>query len=291
MCIIACKKIGVKPPTDETIKIMFEENPDGAGFMYNINNTVKIEKGFMTLKGLMSRLDSLSKEIDIESTAIVYHFRIGTHGKTIPENTHPFPLTDNIKLMQKLTCTTKLGIAHNGIFSITPREHISDTMEYIASVMYPLSKELRYFYKSKPVGKLFSAASNNSRLAFLSPNGVISYIGNFENNKDIFYSNSGYEKYGRYLTSYYKRGWYDDNYYDEIVELSWLDSKKCCVIVDGKEKSAKGYLTDDEGTIYVYVVSKDKAKILHNAYAISLFTDEVEYNYFEEENASFFNVL
>ena len=47
MCIICCKPMGKDMPTEEIMKNMWVNNPDGAGFMYVKNHKLVIEKGFM----------------------------------------------------------------------------------------------------------------------------------------------------------------------------------------------------------------------------------------------------
>ena len=42
MCIIAAKPIGVKMPNEETIRTMWNNNNDGAGFMCAANGRVHI---------------------------------------------------------------------------------------------------------------------------------------------------------------------------------------------------------------------------------------------------------
>ena len=47
MCIIACKPAGVQMPGDKILDNMWLANHDGAGFMYNHDGRVHMEKGFM----------------------------------------------------------------------------------------------------------------------------------------------------------------------------------------------------------------------------------------------------
>ena len=47
MCIIVAKEKGVAMPEMNILKTCFENNPDGAGVMWNENNKVEIRKGFM----------------------------------------------------------------------------------------------------------------------------------------------------------------------------------------------------------------------------------------------------
>ena len=147
MCIIACKPEGVEMPSVHTISNMWHNNPDGAGIMYNYEGRVHIRKGLMDLDDFIKELGHIREKVDLKSAAVVMHFRIATHGGVKPENTHPFPVSDSIPALRKTKLTTRLGVAHNGIISITPREKdISDTMEYIASQLAPLSRALPKFY-------------------------------------------------------------------------------------------------------------------------------------------------
>ena len=89
MCIIAIKPKDVKMFDDFTIETMFENNPDGAGYMYYDSKTkdVVINKGFMTLGALLNSLHSK----DLTHTNVVLHFRIGTSGYFNKMNCHPYP--------------------------------------------------------------------------------------------------------------------------------------------------------------------------------------------------------
>ena len=118
MCIIVVKKAGIAAPSDEMFENMWNHNPDGAGFMYTANGGVCIEKGFMEYKDFYKAYKRVEGKIDTVQTPMVFHFRITTHGGTSPENTHPFPVTDNLSTLRKLMCKTSLGVAHNGILSV-----------------------------------------------------------------------------------------------------------------------------------------------------------------------------
>ena len=140
MCIIVVKKAGIAAPSDEMFENMWNHNPDGAGFMYTANGGVCIEKGFMEYKDFYKAYKRVEGKIDTVQTPMIFHFRITTHGGTSPENTHPFPVTDNLSMLRKLMCKTSLGVAHNGILSVQPRSGVSDTMEYILTQLSTMSE-------------------------------------------------------------------------------------------------------------------------------------------------------
>ena len=130
MCIIAISPKNNPIPSSDTRKKMFENNPDGAGFMYPYKGKVRIEKGFMTLDAMETRLQEVSKVIDTTKTPMIFHYRITTHGGTSQANTHPFPVTNNRKLLQLTRVDASLGVAHNGIINcVKPKDGFSDTQE------------------------------------------------------------------------------------------------------------------------------------------------------------------
>lgn len=193
MCVIMAKPKGIDMPDDDTIHNMWVRNPDGAGFMYAKDGRVHIEKGFMKLDALRAALKRTAKTVDFKNTAVVMHFRITTHGGTKPENTHPFPITDSIGRLKKLKQDTHVGVAHNGIISsVTPRKGISDTMEYIATQLAPLSKAVPRFYKDANLMLMIQNATA-SKLAFLTGEGKIFTVGTFVTDGGRLYSNTSYE--------------------------------------------------------------------------------------------------
>lgn len=213
MCIIAIKCKGVDMPDEQTLKTMWTNNPHGAGIMYARDGRVCIDKGYMDWTSFYERIKSLG---DTKDMAVVMHFRIATHGAVIPGNTHPFPVTNNVAFLTKLRLYCRLGVAHNGIIPITPREGISDTMEYIATELAPLSSKNPEWYKDKStletIGKRIQ-----SKLAVLDGEGTISYYGDFITESDgMVYSNNSYKP--RLSAVYTYR---DNSRYD------WLEGDDC----------------------------------------------------------------
>ena len=218
MCIIAIKPAGVKMPPNTYIENMWYHNSDGAGYMYANGSNVIIQKGFMTLVDFNKSLEKLAKSIDLTETALVMHFRIGTAGGNIPANTHPFPVTDSVPMLQKLSCTTSLGVAHNGIISITPREKtISDTMEWIAAELAPLYRYDKEFCKHKDILQMLGARTK-SKLAFLTPDGKIYTVGPFVEENGILYSNTTYSYSYYYRNSYARYYGYSDYDYGDYED-------------------------------------------------------------------------
>ena len=116
MCIIAVSKIGVRQPSLKQLRNMYTNNPHGAGYMYARNGIVHIHKGFMTWEDFERNIKA---EAFTEADPVVYHFRISTQAGVKPTMTHPFPLTDDLSLCEALDVTCPVGLAHNGIISMT----------------------------------------------------------------------------------------------------------------------------------------------------------------------------
>lgn len=281
MCIIMAKPKGIAMPDEDTMHCMWVHNPDGAGFMYVKDGRVHIEKGFMKYELFKAALKKAAKSVDFKNTAVVMHFRITTHGGTTPENTHPFPITDSIGKLKKLKQDASIAVAHNGIIpSVTPRKGISDTMEYIATQLAPLSKAVPSFYKDANLMLMISNATS-SKLAFLTGAGKIYTVGNFISDGGRLYSNTSYEPY--FYKKYTATAWSDyDDYYGylgasgsacerilpaecsnwgdyEQRELMWLDAAKGDFVVDPSNTWIDGddYAVDDNDVVYLYDADYD----------------------------------
>lgn len=211
MCIIAAKPRGINMPDMETIRRMWRGNPDGAGIMYSNGDKVVIRKGFMKLSDFEAELEKIRKTVDLKKAGVVMHFRITTHGGTCPENCHPFPISQKLSRLRQTSLSTSIGVAHNGIISITPRDKsTSDTMEYIASQLYPLSKICPSFYANEYAMQMIQNAIQ-SRMVFLLPNGMIYTTGDFIEDNGMLYSNTSYKepRWTKYSHSY---AWSWDEY-------------------------------------------------------------------------------
>ena len=260
MCIIVIKPAGIKLPATETLKNCWYNNNDGAGFMYATGGTVHIEKGFMTLKDFKAALKRLKKSIDVVNTPIVMHFRITTHGGTSPSNTHPFPVTEKLPLLQMTKSKAPLAVAHNGIIDIEPsKKDISDTMEYVMSQLAPLYQLKKDFYRLEAGKKLIYNAIK-SKMVFLDSAGRIETVGDFITDKDgILYSNNSYKArtiYYNWDLWDYGIDWYESKY---GKYMTWLTEDDGYILADGNILSADYYLTDKDGNLYQYDIETDTA--------------------------------
>lgn len=188
MCIIVYKKSGSKMPSEETLRLCFSNNPHGAGYMYRLpDNQIRIKKGYTDIEKL---LISLKKDITIKvETAI--HFRIATHGKICPENSHPFPITSNRERLHELDLVCNRALVHNGIlhgYSSTDGD-ISDS-GFFAKMLYPCTTDAQYM-------AVLNRHNDGSKFVVMTSSGT--YLsGEFYNDHGVKYSNEYYKPFTQY---------------------------------------------------------------------------------------------
>lgn len=208
MCILIVKPKDKLVPSKEILEECFDRNPDGAGFCYNKNGMIVIRKGFMNFEEFYKA----TEKIPTESTALI-HCRIGTSGGNIPELTHPYPLTNNIKDLKKTTMLIKssgdkpvYAVGHNGIFyEYNSRvTDINDTCAFIANILHPLNCATNDILDENLVA-IINKLVGTSKIAILDNNGNVRMFGDgWIEDDGIYYSNGTYKKitytynYGRY---------------------------------------------------------------------------------------------
>lgn len=176
MCIICVSPKGVPQPTTTQIRTMFERNPHGAGYMVARNNQVEIHKGFMHLDDFLKQLQH---ENFTEDDPVVYHFRISTQAGVSPEMTHPFPLTSDLSMLEKLDLYCACGVAHNGVISMTSGSNprYSDTALFVSRYMTRIVR--RRSNLQDPAVLDILAELTRSRLAIMDRTGDIAIVGRF----------------------------------------------------------------------------------------------------------------
>lgn len=212
MCIIAGKMAGLPMMNKEIFENMYSNNDDGAGYMYADGGRVYIRKGFMTFDSFWNSLQDLGKTKDLNALAMVFHFRITTHGETSKANCHPFPIGEGTQALGERKTSCSIGMAHNGIIrAVKPKGTLSDTMQFVDDVVNPLYKLNKDFLKSKDIRRMLGIIAD-SKLMFLDSAGKIYTMGAFENEDGILYSNNGYSYSMSLYTSYnryYSADWGD----------------------------------------------------------------------------------
>ena len=242
MCIAIYSPIGNDVPCEKNLKASWEENPDGAGFAYNLpSGQVKIVKGFMTWDSFWDAFQSHEKKNDFKNRGVLIHFRIQTHGGVNPECTHPFPIVDDEGCLQKLEYVSPYAVIHNGIISLTSADarlktKMSDTMVFVQKYLTKLATYKNWLQNDKTMELIDDLI--DSKMAILSGDGQIHATTGFDRDSEDgnYYSNQSY-KHGRFkkFSSYFWDS-YDSYRYDSYSSYgSSMTDKKELSTTSGKE--------------------------------------------------------
>jgi len=241
MCIIIYKPKNCPLPDKSILKTAFQNNPDGAGFMFNEKNKdyITIKKGYM----LFNKFYKAITEQDFYSSDLIIHFRIATNGSIIPGNCHPFPITGDTNKLKSLSINSRIGLAHNGTinFCKIPKkdntEDLSDTQVFVKNHLSFLEPE------QIKNNEIFN--STYSKFVIMDAQDVWLY-GDFITDNGIYYSNFSYQNYKDYNKYNYKwdKYFYSD-IYDEYKDIYPINNDLCCIC--GIEK---GIVDDTEGNLY-----------------------------------------
>lgn len=225
MCIICIKPSHIQMPDENTIRTMFENNPDGAGIMYTENKKVVIKKGFMKVEPLLDYLNSR----DWTDLPVILHFRIGTAGPNNELNCHPYPVgTANF-----VEGECELAMVHNGIlYDYDPPKgsEINDTQVFLHEIVEKLPKN---WLKNSAIKKLISTEIDGSKLAFLDKKGKINTFGKFEERNGCYYSNDSY-------------------YYSSFLSLKTCENESISF--------NSSFYVDDEGIAFLQAWTKQEFK-------------------------------
>ena len=191
MCIICVSKPGCEQPSVKTLRTMFLLNPHGAGYMVARGGKVFIHKGFMNIEEF---LNAVRRERFTAADSVVYHFRISTQAGVNPEMTHPFPLSNQPRMMRALDLTCRCGIAHNGIIHLTsdPGNHrYSDTAIFITDYLSTLIHKPADLRNQALLETIYTLA--RSKFAIMDGGGYVATVGEFIEDHGLLYSNDSYQ--------------------------------------------------------------------------------------------------
>ena len=192
MCIICVSPARTRQPSISQIKMMFQSNPHGAGYMYARDGRVHIHKGFMDIDSFLS---AIKAEHFTAKDSVVYHFRISTQAGVNPEMTHPFPLSNRLLHMKALDVECPCGVAHNGIIRLTSdpsQREYSDTALFITRYMARVVHGLDDLKDAQLLNRIERLAG--SKLAIMDGSGYIATIGHFINERGLLFSNDSYQE-------------------------------------------------------------------------------------------------
>lgn len=186
MCIICAKEEGILL-LDSVVQNMWDNNDDGAGFMYVEDGKLNVIKGLMTFDDFLKAYEPHKLK------SLVMHFRIRTHGHTNAEMTHPFVVDEN------------LAFAHNGIISGLGDSTHSDTWYFNELYLKKIREQVSNFLNIPPVVDLIADKIGHSKLVFMDNTGEITIVneGKGERSKEgIWFSNSSWKTARTYGRSY-----------------------------------------------------------------------------------------
>lgn len=176
MCIIMVKEQNVLFPEEKILENCWDNNPDMGGFMYAWQGQVHIRKGFLTFEDFKRALNK-AREKTGDKVPYVLHFRISTQGYN-KECCQPFPLSSKMHNLKKLKCASNIGVAHNGVLSLTSNgaKDYSDTMLFITDYLTNIVRGFDW-YEDKRTKLLIENLISGSRFAIMDKNGHIERCG------------------------------------------------------------------------------------------------------------------
>ena len=263
MCIIVAKPAGAALPDMDTLRTCFANNDDGAGYMLARDGRVEVRKGLMSWSACRASLAALG---DVTALPMVIHFRIGTQGKLDADNTHPFPVTTDPKLLVARKSVCQVALAHNGIIPLTTsrltyqadtREPHSDTYYFVRDYATEIVTATDYHTDPHRVALLRKLSA--SKLALLGADGHLTLVGEYEEADGCFFSNNGFrwQALATYTPHTYEpRTMYGTDAWDTIPMRSlarvpdgmWImnDATGECIPADSDE-----HLYDRHGVAYL----------------------------------------
>ena len=228
MCIIVSKPRGEDVPSKETLRRCFTGNKDGAGFMYEAEGKVWVDKGYMTFESFYKRLGELEfAGVISKENNVVMHFRIATEGSVRKGTCHPFPISSSLNMLNKEKLSTDIAMAHNGIIPIkVETEDFSDTQEFIYRVISKPEVKKGLKEQCAEAHSVIKDGGGISKFCILTPSSMVRLGGDWEKEDGVYYSNKSYKPYvyeapKKYTPSVYRGVWSDEeelaDYIDEIV--------------------------------------------------------------------------
>lgn len=300
MCIIVYKKKNVNTKINwDILETCFNNNNDGAGYAIAYDGKLILRKGFMKWIDFKTSLEKTTKNMDIKKAAMLFHFRITTHGGTCRENTHPFPIGTKTLTERKYT-NLDAAVAMNGIclsnegyskYSFSkagkPAYTNSDTMDAIENVINPMYKISGSFWKNEQAETIFNWLG--AKWAVLEKNGDITTFGEFNQSQGWNYSNLSWktpkkktwecyswDSAGNYGKTYGESSYYGDSYFDyDFIPFAGKLKNSITGNILEVNYNAEYYL-DTAGEVWAYDWETDDYVLLSNFVVLEESAEELE---------------
>ena len=183
MCVIIVKRKGIEMPSERELRMAFECNPHGCGF---VSSNGLYWRG-MNFNELYSRL----RFVGLNDSCII-HFRYATHGSHKPANCHPFKSGD-------------LYFAHNGVLPVNTSNDMTDSETVFRNVLVPAA--MRYGLGSREFNKVVSENIWTSKFAFMYHGEIKIYGRWLREDNGLLWSNLNHRPF-----SCYAKAWYNYKY-------------------------------------------------------------------------------
>lgn len=183
MCIAILSPKGTEI-TAQQFRNCWDNNFDGAGFMYNDDeNKLRVVKEMSNCSKLYKKYARLKKKHP--DATFVLHFRISNRGEISRDNCHPFKVNN------------QLGFVHNGTITDVEKDTVkSDTNVFNRDIMRNMPSLDVDMLNSPAMQALVGKFIGYSKLVFLDNNGKFSIIneskGSWEDG--IWYSNDSHKR-------------------------------------------------------------------------------------------------
>ena len=177
MCVAIYKPKGIVLSNEKDMQLAFKKNPHGAGFAWKSGDRrISLRKGFFSFEALWDAWQA------VQEKEAILHFRHASMGEINKDNCHPFVLKN-------------FGVViHNGHFSGYGTKEVSDTRQWLETVLAPLLERFPKALESPEIFLLLEEACASSKLVILPfrSEGVIinEVLGHWEEN--VWYSNITY---------------------------------------------------------------------------------------------------
>lgn len=199
MCILIAKQRESRKMTEQEIRNSANANPDGFGIAFVLDTPqINVYKTFN-----VSEIIEINNSLP-DDAAVLYHFRIATHGSVSLANCHPF-------------LDEKLGVAfaHNGILSVKSHEDMTDSETAFRYLLSPHLRDNMDILQNDDLDIAVESIIGTSKFAFINESGDVKTYGQFIIDDGLLFSNSSYQYH--YMPEftpsqrfYYGYDWYDE---------------------------------------------------------------------------------
>lgn len=180
MCVICVKNRGVEMPSENELRLAYEHNPHGWGF---VSSNGMFAHG-MDFGEFMRLIKYVGKD-----DACIIHFRIATHGSIKIDNCHPF---------KGYVKGEPVYFAHNGILPIRAKKDMTDSETEFRGVLLPAMKE--FGFGSTAFDRVVARRIYTSKFAFMKGGEIRVYGRWLREDNGLMWSNLNHRPYGYFAT-------------------------------------------------------------------------------------------